>query len=82
MRVGPGTLVHDNASAVIASGPEPSNRGTPVDINTFHSRAVAKGFHASSECGLSRDNVPHAYISARENDSRDCERKKFAGFPS
>ena len=32
----PGALNDENANAVIAPGPEPSNRGTPVDINAFH----------------------------------------------
>ena len=32
----PGALNDENANAVIARGPEPSNRGTPVDINAFH----------------------------------------------
>ena len=43
------------------------------------SRVVAKGF-SSSGCRLSRDNVPHARISARKNDSSDCERERFARF--
>ena len=32
----PGALNDENVNAVIAPGPEPSNRGTPVDINAFH----------------------------------------------
>ena len=36
--------------------------------------------HSSPGCRLSRDNVPHAYISAHKNDSRDCERERFARF--
>ena len=32
----PGALNDENSNAVIAPGPKPSNRGIPVDINTFH----------------------------------------------
>ena len=32
----PDALNYENANAVVAPGPEPSNRGTPVDINPFH----------------------------------------------
>ena len=32
----PDALDDKNANAVIAPGPEPSNRGTPVGINAFH----------------------------------------------
>ena len=32
----PGALDDENANAVVAPGPEPGNRGTPVDINAFH----------------------------------------------
>ena len=41
----PGTLNNENANAIIARGPEPSNRGTPVDINAFHAAHV----HAHEE---------------------------------
>ena len=32
----PGVLGYERANAMIAPGPEPNNRGTPVDINAFH----------------------------------------------
>ena len=32
----PGALNDENANAVFAPGPEPSNRSTPVDIDAFH----------------------------------------------
>ena len=32
----PAALNDEKANVVIAPGPEPSNRGTPVDINAFH----------------------------------------------
>ena len=41
----PGALIDGNANAVIAPGHEPSNRGTPVDINAFHAAHV----HAHGE---------------------------------
>ena len=36
----PGALINENANAVVAPGPEPSNLGTPVDINAFHAAHV------------------------------------------
>ena len=36
----PGTLVDENANAIIVPGPEPSNRGTSVDANAFHAAHV------------------------------------------
>ena len=45
----PGALDDENSNAVIAAGPEPNNRGTPIDINAFnaahahaHERALRK----------------------------------------
>ena len=55
----PGALNDENANAVIAPGPEPSNRGTPVDINAFH------GAHANAHEGALRKTAKQMGVTLK-----------------
>ena len=55
----PGALNDENANAVIAPGPEPSNRGTPVDINVFHAA------HAHAHEGALRKTVKQMHVTLK-----------------
>ena len=44
------------------------------------SRVVAKGFTQVQYVDYHETTLPHARISARKNDSSDCERERFARF--
>ena len=56
----PGALNDDSANAIIAPGPEPSNLGTPVDINAFHAA------HAHADEGALRKTAKQMGVTLKE----------------
>ena len=64
----PRALNDENVNAVIAPGPEPSNRGTPVDINAFHAA------HAHAHQGALRKTAKQMGVTLKGelHECKDC----------
>ena len=62
----PGALIGENVNAVIAPGLGPSNRDTPVDINTFHAA------HAHAHEGVLRKTTKQMGV-ALKGELRECK---------
>ena len=73
----PGTLNEENASAVISHGPEPSNRGTSVDINAFHAA------HAHAHEGALRKTAKQMCVTLKGelHECKGCSMAKGIRMP-
>ena len=73
----PGALNDENANAVIAPGPEPSNRGTSVDINAFHAA------HAHAHEGALRKTAKQmgVILKGELHECKDCSMVKDIWMP-
>ena len=73
----PGALNDENANAVIAPGPEPSNRGTPVDINAFHA-AHAHAHEGALRKAAKQMGVP---LKGEQHECKGCSMAKGIKMP-
>ena len=73
----PDALNDENANAVIAPGPEPSNRGTPVDINAFYAA------HAHAHEGALRKTAKQMGVTLKEelHERKGCSLAKGIRMP-
>ena len=73
----PGALNDENVNAVIAPGPEPSNRGTPVDINAFHAA------HAHAHEGALRKTAKQRGVTLKGelHECKGCSMAKDIRMP-
>ena len=67
----------NNANAVIAPGPEPINRGTPVDINAFHAA------HAHAHEGTLRKTAKQMGVTLKGelHECKGCSEAKGIRIP-
>ena len=77
MCITPGALNDENPNAVIAPGPEPSNRGAPVDINAFHAA------HAHAHEGALRKTAKQisATLKRELHECKGCSMAKGIRMP-
>ena len=73
----PCALNDENVNAVIAPGPEPSNRGTPVDINAFHTA------HAHAHEGALRKTAKQMGVTLKGelHECKGCSMAKGIRIP-
>ena len=73
----PGALNDESTNAIIAPGPEPSNLGTPVDINAFHAA------HAHADEGALRKTAKKMGVTLKEelHECKGCSMAKGIKMP-
>ena len=77
MCITPGALNDENPNDVVAPGPEPSNRGAPVDINAFHAA------HAHAHEGALRKMAKQIDVTLKRelHECKGCSMAKGIGMP-
>ena len=77
MCITPGALNDESPNDVIAPGPEPSNRGAPVDINAFHAA------HAHAHEGALRKTAKQIGVTPKRelHERKGCSMAKGIRMP-